>query len=52
MKIFDAMNLICGVDCKWNTVQALATHDAAEAGRVIGLASGTQDTLQDRFHAN
>lgn len=51
MKILDTMNLIGGVNCEWNPIQRLSTHDAREALRMIRLASGAEDSLLDRLKA-
>lgn len=47
MKIFNAVDLICGVNCEGNSVEAFAADDAAEATRVIWLACCTQYSVQN-----
>lgn len=49
VEVVDAVNPTRGVHSEGNAVQALATHDAPEAGWVVGLACGTQDPVQDRL---
>ena len=47
MKILDAVDLICCIDSKWNSVERFATNDADEAGRMVWLPSGAED-LRER----
>lgn len=47
MEVVDAVDPTGGVNGEGNAVQALAAHDTSEAGRMVGLASGAQDPVQD-----
>lgn len=52
MKIFDAVNLICGIDREWDSVQAFPANNARETLRMIWFASRPQDPLENRFLTN
>jgi len=49
VKILDAVDLICCIDSKWNSVERFATNDADEAGRMVWLPSGAEDPIRDWF---
>lgn len=49
VKVLDAVDLVGCVDGERNAIQALAAHDAGEALRVVRLAGGPEDALQDRL---
>ena len=42
MEVLDAVNLVGGVHCKGNPVQALLADHAREAGGVVWLSSGPE----------
>lgn len=52
MKVRYAVDLIDSIDGEWNPIQASAADDAGEALRMVRLACGAEDSVQDRFCAN
>lgn len=46
MEVIDAVYLIGRIDSEGNTIELLVADDAGEAGGMVRLASGTQDTVQ------
>lgn len=52
MKVFDAMVLIGCIDGEWDTIQALAAHNAAKTLWMVWFAVGTKDSFENRFHTN
>lgn len=52
MEIFDAVNLICGVNGERNSVKAFSANDTAKALRMIWLSSRPQDPLKNWLQAN
>lgn len=51
VKIFDAVNLICGINSEWNAVQTFTTDNTSEALRMIWFASGSENSFQYWFLA-
>lgn len=51
MEARDAVYVVGGVHREWHPVQPALTDGAAEAVRVVRLARGTQDALQDGLQA-
>lgn len=49
VEVFDAVNLVRGVDCEGNSVQRFPANNANEAGGVVRLASGSEDPISDWF---
>lgn len=52
MEVLDAMNEPASIHSKGDPIQAAMAHHAGEAVRVIGLPSGTKNTLHDGLGAH
>lgn len=49
VEVVDAMDPTRSIYGKGNAIKAFAAHDALEARRVVGLARGSQDPVQNRL---
>jgi len=47
VEIVNAMDLVRGVNSKWNSIEALFAHHAGETVWVIRLTGGPKDAIQD-----
>lgn len=49
VEVINTMDLVWSINCEGNTIKGLVALNTGETLRMVGLACGTQDAVQDGF---